>query len=48
MLKKGSFIMNTSTGEKLKLARMVRMHSNSMEDIDFAGPGDICAMFGVD
>jgi elongation factor G len=47
MLKKGSFIMNTATGEKLKLARMVRMHSNSMQDIDSAGAGDIVAMFGV-
>lgn len=47
IVKKGSFITNTATGEKVKLARMVRMHSNSMEDISEAGPGDIFAMFGV-
>jgi elongation factor G len=46
-LKKGAYITNTATGEKLKLSRMARMHSNQMEDIDVAGPGDICAMFGV-
>lgn len=48
LLKKGSFITNTATGNKVKLSRMVRMHSNSMEDINEAGPGDIFAMFGVD
>lgn len=46
-LKKGSYITNTATNEKVKLSRMVRMHSNSMEDINEAGPGDIFAMFGV-
>lgn len=47
MLKKGSFITNTATGEKVKLSRMVRMHSNELEDISEIGPGDIFAMFGV-
>lgn len=40
-LKKGQFIYNTATGEKVKLARMVRMHSDEMEDLNEAGPGDI-------
>lgn len=47
LLKKGAIIQNTATGEKVKLARMVRMHSNQMEDISEVGPGDIFAMFGV-
>ncbi|CAI2358758.1 unnamed protein product [Moneuplotes crassus] len=47
-LKKGQFLYNSATGEKIKLSRMVRMHSNEMEDISEAGPGDICAMFGVE
>ena len=47
VIKKGFMITNTATGEKVKLSRMVRMHSNQMEDISEAGPGDIFAMFGV-
>ena len=48
MLKKGNFIFNTRTGKKVKVGRLVRMHSNEMEEIDVAGSGDIIALFGVD
>jgi elongation factor G len=47
-VKKGSTIVNTSTGKKTKVSRMVRMHSAAMEDINEAGAGDIFALFGVD
>ncbi len=47
-LKKGDFIFNTRTGKKVKVGRLVRMHSNEMEEIDEAGSGDIVALFGVD
>jgi len=47
-LKKGNFIFNTRTGKKVKVGRLVRMHSNEMEEIDQAGSGDIIALFGVD
>ncbi len=47
-LKKGKFIFNTRTGKKVKVGRLVRMHSNEMEEIDEAGSGDIIALFGVD
>ena len=47
-LKKGATINNTATKKKVKISRMVRMHSNEMEDISEAGAGDIFAIFGVD
>lgn len=39
---------NAKTGKKVKVSRMVRMHSNEMEEIDEAGSGDIFALFGVE
>ncbi|MGH1345719.1 MAG: elongation factor G [Nannocystales bacterium] len=45
---KGMSIYNTRTGQKVKLGRIVRMHSDKMEDIEEAGSGDIISMFGVD
>jgi elongation factor G len=47
-LKKEDVIQNTRTGRKVKVARLVRMHSDDKEDISDAGSGDIIAMFGVD
>jgi elongation factor G len=47
-LTKGSEIINTRTGKKAKVGRLVRMHADEMEDIDVAGAGDIVAMFGID
>ena len=47
-LKKGNQIVNVADGRKVKLARIVRMHSDDMEEIDEAHAGDVVAMFGVD
>ncbi|KAG8173172.1 hypothetical protein JTE90_025230, partial [Oedothorax gibbosus] len=47
-LRKGEFLYNARTGKKQKLSRLVRMHSNEMEDIEEACAGDICAVFGID
>ncbi|KAI5984549.1 P-loop containing nucleoside triphosphate hydrolase protein [Pisolithus marmoratus] len=47
-LKKGSHVFNARTDRKVKVPRLVRMHSNEMEDIDSIGPGEICAVFGVE
>ena len=47
-LKKGEFIFNTRGGKKVKVGRLVRMHSDEMQDIDETSAGDIVALFGVD
>jgi elongation factor G len=47
-LRKDDVIQNTRTGKKVKISRLVRMHSDDKEDISDAGSGDIIAMFGVD
>jgi len=46
---KGDFIVNVSGGQrKVKIPRIVRMHSDDMYDITEAEAGDIVALFGVD
>lgn len=47
-LRKGTYITNVKTGKKIKVSRLVRMHSNDMEDVDEVGSGEICATFGID
>ena len=47
-LKKGETIVNGRTQKKVKVGRLVRMHSDEMEDIVTAEAGDIVALFGVD
>ena len=47
-LKKGGYIYNAKSNKKVKVPRIVRMHSNDMEEVDMIGAGEICALFGVD
>jgi elongation factor G len=47
-LKKGDELTNTRARKKFKVGRLVRMHSDSMEDINEGSPGDIVALFGID
>lgn len=48
VIRKGDSIINTRTGKKIKVGRLVRLHANEMEEIEEAGSGDIVALFGVD
>ena len=48
-LAKGDFIVNNSNNRKrVKVPRLVRMHSNEMNDIETTTAGDIVALFGVE
>lgn len=47
-IRRGDNIVNVSTGKKIKVPRLVRMHANEMEDVDEGKAGDIIALFGVD
>jgi len=47
VLKSGSYIINTSTGSKERIGRLVRMHSNHREEIKEIYAGDIAAVIGL-
>jgi elongation factor G len=47
-LRKGTNVFNARTDKRVKIPRIVRMHSNEMEDVSEVGAGEICAVFGVD
>eukprot|EP00601_Ochromonadales_sp_CCMP2298_P030961 CAMPEP_0173337436 /NCGR_PEP_ID=MMETSP1144-20121109/7170_1 /TAXON_ID=483371 /ORGANISM="non described non described, Strain CCMP2298" /LENGTH=781 /DNA_ID=CAMNT_0014282957 /DNA_START=1849 /DNA_END=4194 /DNA_ORIENTATION=- len=47
-IKKGAMIRNTKSGKKLKVPRLVRMHSEEMLDVDHASAGDVVAVFGME
>lgn len=44
----GQFERGVLCAKQVKIPRLVRMHSDEMEDIQEAGAGDIVAIFGVD
>ncbi len=46
-LEKGSYILNSSTGEKERVGRILEMHANDKKDIDIVRAGDIAAAVGV-
>lgn len=47
VLKNGSYVLNTTTGEKERIGRIVRMHADKREEIDEVGAGDIAAVVGL-
>lgn len=47
-LRKGSQVYNARTDKRVKIPRIVRMHSDEMEEVSEIGAGEICAVFGVD
>jgi elongation factor G len=47
-LRKGLYVYNARNEKKVKINRIVRMHSNEMEEVTSVSAGEICAVFGVD
>jgi elongation factor G len=46
-LKAGSYVLNTTSGERERVGRIVRLHANSREDVDEIQAGDIAAAVGL-
>lgn len=46
-LEKGSYIYNSTTGNKERIGRLLEMHANDKKDIDVVRAGDIAAAVGV-
>ena len=47
-LNKGLTIYNQTTKKKVNIGRLVRMHSDKMEEITDSSSGDIVALYGID
>ena len=43
----GSYVLNTTSGNKERVGRIVRMHADKREEIDSVGAGDIAAVVGL-
>ena len=43
----GSYVLNTTTGNKERVGRIVRMHADKREEIDSVSAGDIAAVVGL-
>ena len=46
-LKRGSYLLNTTANEKERIGRILRMHSNSREEVEEIFAGDIAATVGL-
>jgi len=46
-LEAGSYVLNTTTGKKERIGRLLKMHANSKEDIKVVRAGDIAAAVGI-
>ena len=46
-LESGSYVYNPNSGKKERIGRLVKMHSNSREEVDVIGAGDIGAVIGL-
>ena len=47
VLKAGSYVVNSTTGKKERVGRILRMHANHREEVDEIRAGDIAATVGL-
>ncbi|MFH1583192.1 MAG: elongation factor G [Candidatus Falkowbacteria bacterium] len=47
VLKSGSYVLNTTTGNKERIGRIVRMHANHREEVQKVYSGEIAAAIGL-
>lgn len=47
VLKKGSYVLNTTKGQQERIGRIVRMHANDREEVDEVFAGEIAAIVGL-
>lgn len=47
MLSAGTYVLNTSTGTKERVGRIVQLHANTREELDMVYAGDIAATVGL-
>ena len=47
VLKKGSYVLNSTKGDQERISRIVRMHSNKREEVDEMYAGDLGAIVGL-
>jgi elongation factor G len=47
VLKKGSYILNSTSGDKERVGRVVRLHANHREEVDEVYAGEIAAAVGL-
>ena len=47
VLKKGSYILNATSGSKERVGRIVRLHANHREEVDIVYAGEIAAAVGL-
>ncbi|MBN1778688.1 MAG: elongation factor G [Candidatus Buchananbacteria bacterium] len=47
VIKAGSYVLNSTNGDRERIGRIVRMHANSREEVDEVHAGDIAAAVGL-
>lgn len=47
-IRRGDVLFNTRSGRTFRVGRLVKVHADSLEEIEEARAGDIAALFGID